>query len=103
MGNLTGPNAYVLPFIKGTDLRFVGITGKTVAARNYRLWKETAERISGHVGPIFVLERFDIPYFSFYMTSILQQFHLTANARQCRTVKTNLDQDITLCSASVAH
>ena len=103
VGGLVQVNAYVLPFIKGEDIRFVGITHTTVEARDYRLWKETAERISNHVGPVFVLERFDIPYFSAYTTSILHQLHVTANSGQCRSVMTNLDQDITLCSASVAR
>lgn len=103
VGGLTGPNAYVLPFLKGTDLHFVGITGKTVVAHDYRLWKEAAERISHHAGPLFVLERFDIPYFSFYMTSILRQLHVMAKSGQCQPILTNFDKDITLCAASASR
>jgi hypothetical protein len=103
VAGLAQANSYILPFIKGDDVSFVGITHTTIEARDFRLWKETAERIHHHSGSIFVLERFDIPYFSAYTTSVLQGLHVTVNSGQCNPVRSNLDQDITLCSASITE
>jgi hypothetical protein len=89
------PNAYVIPYLRGEDVGFIGVTSTTVEARNYRLWNETANRIKSHEGPILVLERTD----GTAMTSVLNEMGLSVDSNQCTSIPTNLDKDIRLCRA----
>jgi hypothetical protein len=90
------PNGYIVPFLRGQEVRFVGVNHLTMEARGYGLWNDAARRIARHDGEIFVLERADgsSPRFT------LEELRLFVDESRCVGILTNLDKDIRLC---VAH
>jgi hypothetical protein len=89
------PNSYVVPFLQGQGVRFVGVSATTVEARGYKLWNETARLIAEHAGPMFVLERTD----GGSLRAILGEMGLRVEPGRCVPIPTNLDRDVQLCDA----
>lgn len=89
------PNSYVIPYLTGENVRFIGITNTTTQARGYGLWNETIKRIRSHDGPILVLERTDGTAY----TAAVNEIGLSVDGGQCARITTNLDQNMRLCRA----
>jgi hypothetical protein len=89
------PNGYIVPFLRGEGVRFIGVNHFTIEARGYHLWNETARRIARHEGEIFVLERTD----GSSPRSALRELKLAVDDGRCTNIPTNLDKDIRLCAA----
>jgi len=91
----SGPHGYLAPFLRGDNVRFVGVHHTTLEARGYRLWTETARRISNHNGPLFVLERPD----GAGMRPALKELGVIVIDDACQPIATNIDKGIRLCRA----
>jgi hypothetical protein len=91
------PMGYVLPFIRGRNISFVGVTHITQEAEGYELWQETERRILAREGPLYVLLNASSPA----MGAVLAKLGVSVKEDTCRPVSTNISVDVPrLCRAS---
>lgn len=83
------PMSYLVPFFKSKDFIAVGISAATGEARQYRLFAETRNRITGHSGPIFVITDDN----SHHYRGIAADAGVTWRDESCIPLKVNIDMN----------
>lgn len=86
---LSGPTAYVAPFLPGADgARFVGITWLNAVGAGYELDRRVQDALRGHRGPVYALMRDS----SAPELAMLEAALPGATLTDCRRVLSNLEQ-----------
>lgn len=84
------PDAYLAPMLSDAPgVSFVGLTWFTAASRGYGLWDITKQRLSTHVGPMYVVRRDDPENANelALLRELLPQRHETG----CHAIRSNLE------------
>jgi len=92
------PLGFVIPFVTGKNLRFVGISEVTKLSRGYRLYSRTIDTVLNHTGPLAILRRVGDP-----SPLELPELGMTVDPTSCRTLDTTFENgqsDIELCGAT---